>query len=69
MGIIFAANYIQRRGGPKTADMIVEHIEHTINIGGEDCVALGSDFDGLITPPLELASGDAYPVLVQRMRI
>ncbi|MEC7984624.1 MAG: membrane dipeptidase [Myxococcota bacterium] len=67
VGIIFAANYIQRRGGPKTADMIVEHIEHTINLGGEDCVALGSDFDGLITPPLELASGDAYPVLVQRM--
>ena len=67
VGIIFAANYIQRWGGPKTADMILEHIEHTIRIGGEDCVALGSDFDGLITPPLELASGDAYPVLVQRM--
>ena len=67
VGIIFAANYVQRRGGPKTAEMIVEHIAHAISIIGEDSVAIGSDFDGFITPPAELRSGDAYPILVQRM--
>jgi membrane dipeptidase len=67
VGIIFAANFLKRRRGPKNADMIVEHIEHTINIAGEDSVALGSDFDGLISPPLEVSTGSDYPILVQKM--
>jgi len=67
VGIIFAANFLKRKNGPKNADMVVEHIAHTIDIAGEDAVALGSDFDGLISPPLELSTGSDYPVLVQRM--
>ena len=67
IGIIFAANFLKRRGGPKDANMIIEHIEHAINVAGEDAVALGSDFDGLISPPLEVSTGSDYPILVQRM--
>ena len=67
IGIIFAANFLKRKSGPRDANMIVEHIEHAINVAGEDAVALGSDFDGLISPPLEVSTGSDYPILIQRM--
>jgi membrane dipeptidase len=47
--------------------MIVEHVGHVIRVAGEDAVALGSDFDGMITPPPDVAGADAYPRLVQHM--
>ena len=47
--------------------MVLEHMEHIIRVVGEDHVAVGSDYDGAISPPAELGSGDRYPVLVQRM--
>lgn len=67
IGIIFAANFLKRRKGPRDAGMIVEHIEHAIHVAGEDAIALGSDFDGLISPPLDISTGSDYPVLVQKM--
>ena len=48
--------------------MIFEHIEHAVNIAGEDAVALGSDFDGLISPPQDVSTGSDYPVLVENAR-
>ena len=47
--------------------VINEHLEHAINIIGEDHLSIGSDFDGAISPPSDLSAGDAYPVLVQKM--
>ena len=48
--------------------MIVEHLEHVLRVAGEDVPAIGSDFDGMITPPPDVASADtAYVRLVQRM--
>jgi len=67
IGIIFAEQFLRRPGGPRDAGMIVEHIAHVIRVAGEDFVALGSDFDGAITPPPDLASADCYPVLAQRL--
>jgi membrane dipeptidase len=67
IGIIFAARFLRRPGGPRDAGMIVEHITHVMRVAGEDFVSLGSDFDGAITPPPDLASADRYPVLVQHL--
>jgi membrane dipeptidase len=67
VGIIFAEEFLQRRRGPADGSMIVEHLEHVIRVGGEDAIALGSDFDGMIRPPPDVASADAYPTLVQHM--
>lgn len=44
------------------AEAIVSHILHFINVGGSDCVALGSDLDG-IGGNLEVGSSDQIPVL------
>ncbi len=65
IGIIFHQQFLRRRGGPGDAGMVAEHIAHVLRVAGEDFVSLGSDFDGAITPPPDLAGADRYPRLVQ----
>lgn len=67
VGIIFAEEFLKRAGGPSDAGMIVEHVAHVIDVAGEDVPALGSDYDGMITPPPDVPGVDAYPKLVQHM--
>ncbi len=47
LGIIFATVYL----GGKEIDDVVRHLEHAIDVAGEDAVAFGSDFDGMIPLP------------------
>lgn len=58
VGIIFYGGFLDRKGGPRDGRMVVEHIAHVIETVGEDFVALGSDYDGFITPPSDLRDGD-----------
>jgi membrane dipeptidase len=67
VGIIFSEQFLRRRGGPADAGMVVEHVRHVMRVAGEEFVSLGSDFDGAITPPPDLASADRYPRLVQAL--
>jgi membrane dipeptidase len=67
VGIIFAEEFLRRPSGPADAGMIVDHVEHVIRVAGEDVPALGSDYDGMITPPRDVPGVDAYPKLVQHM--
>lgn len=63
IGIIFSRYYL---GGPSVSKL-VDHIIHCVNIGGEDCPALGSDFDGLIVPPKELPDVSALPIVTHEL--
>lgn len=55
VGVIFVAPYV---GGPfAPLARVADHIEHVASIGGEDAVALGSDFDGFM--PLARGMRDA----------
>lgn len=67
VGIIWSPHFLQRRGGPKDGRMVIEHMEHVISVVGEDHVAIGTDYDGAIVPPKDLASGDTFPRVVQLM--
>ena len=67
VGIIFSAPFLTRPGGPRDGRMVIEHMEHIRDAIGEDFVSVGSDFDGAITPPGDIASGETYPRLVQYM--
>ena len=67
VGIIFSEPFLKRPGGPSNGRMVVEHMDHVIQVVGEDHVSVGSDFDGMIRPPWDLKSGETYPVLVQHM--
>jgi membrane dipeptidase len=48
VGIIFARQYV---GGKRWHD-VVRHIQYALKVMGEDSVALGSDFDGMIPLPV-----------------
>ena len=46
VGCVFYSHFLN---GTNTTDIdsILRHLEHLINVGGEDVAALGSDFDGM----------------------
>lgn len=68
IGVIFATDFLRARGMADDADLVLAHLEHLIDVGGERCAALGSDYDGFIIPPPDLRDGfTAYFRLVQRM--
>lgn len=67
VGIIFSEPFLMVPGGPRDAGMIVEHMAHIVDVVGDDYASVGSDYDGMIRPPWDLASGEAYARLVQKM--
>lgn len=50
-GINFCPDFLteteEGEANPGTIGAVVRHIKHVINVGGIDCVGLGSDFDGI----------------------
>lgn len=42
-------------------ELIVDHVRHAINVGGEDAVGLGGDLDGVETLPDDFAGVADYP--------
>jgi len=63
VGVIFVSTYL---GGTFCSlARIADHIEHVAEVGGEDCVALGSDFDGFMTLPRGLRDVADLPRLTQ----
>ena len=46
-------------------DRLVDHIEHVARVGGEDCVALGSDFDGFMPLPRGMRDAADLPRLTE----
>jgi membrane dipeptidase len=48
--------------------IIADHIDHMVKVAGEDCVALGSDFDGIPAAPQGVTGSDFYPVLEAELR-
>lgn len=42
------------RTEPPTLEKVVEHIEHIADVGGIDCVGIGSDYDGMGPAPKDL---------------
>jgi membrane dipeptidase len=46
---------------------IADHIEHAVKVGGIDHVGLGSDFDGIDTPPRGMEDVSMIPALVREL--
>ncbi|MDL2258518.1 dipeptidase [Eubacteriales bacterium OttesenSCG-928-K08] len=67
-GGVVGVNFFPKQlcAGPEASiDDIVRHILHVLNVGGEDCCALGSDFDGMTKYPIDIPnSGYMQDVLV-----
>ena len=51
VGINFYPPFLAEGGGPELApEALLAHIFHFLELGGEECLALGSDFDGAEMP-------------------
>lgn len=51
VGLNYCINFIRDDANVKSFDDLYRHIEHFLELGGEDVIALGSDFDGAPLPP------------------
>lgn len=60
--------YFVNENGIATAEDIVRHIQHIICVGGEDVVAIGTDFDGFDEGQLELEHIGQMEVLYKAMK-
>lgn len=63
VGIIFATLYL---GGREVGD-VVRHIEHALDVAGEEAVALGSDFDGMVPLPRGVRDVTDAPKVVEAL--
>jgi membrane dipeptidase len=72
-GGVMGLNYGPAFVGPtseyrdSTLELMSAHIRHMIQVGGIDCVALGSDFDG-IEGNIEVSGADKVPLLFDRLQ-
>lgn len=67
IGIMYHAEFL---GDPLLGgrlETVLRHIEHTINIAGEEHVSLGSDWDGSIVTPRDMQTCLELPRLTQAM--
>ncbi len=61
VGVIFAPQFV---GGKALAD-VARHIEHGLQVMGEDGVALGSDYDGMVPLPQGMRDVRDLPKLTE----
>lgn len=66
IGMTFEASFVHT--GPATVDSVFRHVDHVLQLGGENHLGLGSDFDGLSTSVLGLSSAKDYPSFAERLR-
>lgn len=55
-------------GGRATLDTVIDHMAYMCDLGGENHVGLGSDFDGIDEYPEGLRNAGDIPALLERMR-
>jgi membrane dipeptidase len=63
VGIILGTIYL----GGRRLDDVVRHVEHALDVAGEDAVAFGSDFDGLVPLPRGIRDVTDLPRLVDAL--
>ncbi|MEW6173035.1 MAG: dipeptidase [Bacillota bacterium] len=61
IGINFVPDFVDPEN--PTLDRVIDHIEHIAAVGGVDCVAIGSDFDGTPYTVAGLEDAAALPAL------
>jgi membrane dipeptidase len=60
VGIAFGSSFVK---GDLSA--FLDHVEHVIQVGGADAIALGSDFDGMIVPAKGMEDVTVYPRITE----
>jgi membrane dipeptidase len=67
IGVIFMNYWLQSPDRKEGLNLIIDTIKHLKNIGGIDCIAIGSDFDGFTDPPDDIKDISEMPKLTHRL--
>ena len=51
IGLNYSQDFLRTGDRPAVLDDLYRHVEHFLELGAEDCLALGSDADGTDVPP------------------
>jgi membrane dipeptidase len=69
----FADNYLFLKYSDEVKNMrapfhlLLDHLDYIVKLVGVDYVGLGSDFDGISFPPLEMDDATAYPLITKAL--
>jgi membrane dipeptidase len=67
IGILYHSPFLEPVVGHGKLAAVVAHISHVVDVVGEESVAIGSDYDGMILPPRDLPDITDHPLLVQQL--
>jgi len=67
VGVNFFVPFLST-SGKATLDTVIDHMAYMCDLGGENHVGLGSDFDGIDEYPEGLRNAGDIPALLERMR-
>ena len=67
IGVNFCPDFLARERQATIHD-VIEQIEYLVKVGGEDCAALGSDFDGISHTPLGLEHCGKMPEVAEFLK-
>jgi membrane dipeptidase len=59
--------YLQEKAEPLPIEVVVEHVEHVVEVAGIEHVGIGSDFDGILRTPQGLEDASCYGNLVEKL--
>ena len=65
VGLNFYRGFLNNNEEKASIDDIILHAEHFLNLGGEDVLAIGSDFDGA-DMPTDISGVESIPSIYQR---
>lgn len=67
IGIMYQSSFLGDPALGGRTQSIVRHMQHVVDLVGDDHVALGSDWDGMIVPPTDMPTCLELPRVAQRM--
>ena len=67
VGVIFMPYWLMPKESNQGINFISRHIQYLADVGGEDVVGIGTDFDGFTTPPDDLDHAGLMRRLTQRL--
>ena len=67
IGVIFMPYWLMPKESAQGLNFVSRHMQYLVDVGGADCVGIGTDFDGFATPPDDLDNASRMPRLTQRL--
>jgi membrane dipeptidase len=67
VGVMLHRGFLIRPGWRARAATVATHLAHVARVGGTACPAIGTDYDGFILPPRDLATVEDLPRLADAL--